>query len=527
MVEPCGGEFMNVGSFMTRAARHYPDLVGVVFGNTRLTWAEANARTNAFAHALTQLGVRTGDRVGILMTNCHQYLEVLFGCFKLGVAAIPMNARLHPREVAFHLNDARAVALVHSSEFTDAIAGIKPDLSHTEHFISVGPPTGEALDYEALIAQAGGGADPTVEVDPDDIAWLFYTSGTTGKPKGVMLTHRNLVAAAVGWAADLMPLSPDAVTLHCAPLSHGAGIHAVAAVSKAARNVILPKFDPEAVFAAVEAERVTNSWMVPTQVKMLVNSPALKHYDFSSLQHVVYGGAPMYLEDLKHAIRQMGSIWIQIFGQGESPMTGTYLRREEHVLDGTPEQIQRMMSAGIARTDMEVRILDENDQEVPPGVTGEICLRGPTVMKGYWERPEETAKTLRNGWLHTGDIGYMDERGYVYVVDRSKDMIISGGMNIYPRELEEVLQAHPAVYECAVIGVPDPKWGEAVKAVVVLRPGASATEAELIEHCRQHLASFKKPQSVEFVTELPKSAYGKILKRELRDKYWREYERKI
>lgn len=518
---------MNVGSFMSRAARHYPGHTGVIFEGTHLTWSQVNARTDSFAYALAQLGVTRGDRVGILMNNCHQYIEALFACFKLGAIAIPMNARLHPREVAFHLNDARAKVLVFSSGCGENVARIQSELDETLHFISVGAKTGNFLDYETLIARYPSPGDMSVEVDPDETAWLFYTSGTTGHPKGVMLTHRNLTAAAVGWAADLMPLSPEAVTLHCAPLSHGAGIHAIAAVAKAAGNVILPRFDPEQFLRAVQVHRVTNSWMVPTQVKLLVNSPAVDRYEYSTLQHVVYGGAPMYLEDLKFAIRRMGSIWVQIFGQGESPMTGTYLRREEHVLDGTPEQVRRMMSAGIARTGMEVKILDEDDREVPVGDSGEICLRGPTVMKGYWERPEDTAATLRNGWLHTGDIGYMDENGYVYVVDRSKDMIISGGMNIYPRELEEVLQTHPAVYECAVIGVPDEKWGEAVKAVVVLRDGATASEQELIDYCRHNLASFKKPQSVDFVPELPKSAYGKILKRELRDKYWKERDRRI
>ena len=518
---------MNVGAYLSRAARHYPDRIGVVYEGTRLTWAQANARSNAFAHALLQLGVRTGDRVGIFMSNCHQYLEVLFGCFKLGVTAIPMNARLHPKEVAYHLNDARAVALVLTEEFGDDINSIRDELPHTRHFITVGRPAPDQLDYEALIAAAPAGGDPTVEVAPDHVAWLFYTSGTTGRPKGAMLTHANLVATSVGWAADLMPLSPDEVTLHCAPLSHGAGIHAVAAVAKATTNVILKKFDPEAICQAIEAEGVTNTWMVPTQVKLFTNSPALDRYDVSTLQYVVYGGAPMYLEDLKFAIRRLGRIWVQIFGQGESPMTGTYLRREEHVLDGDEETMRRMQSAGIARTDMEVRILDEDDREVPTGELGEICLRGPAVMKGYWERPEETERTLRNGWLHTGDLGRMDERGYVYVVDRSKDMIISGGMNIYPREVEEVLQQHPAVFECTVIGVPDPKWGEAVKGVVVLRPGHAVTEQELIDFCRQHMASYKKPQSIDFVDELPKSAYGKILKRELREHYWQGHERRI
>jgi acyl-CoA synthetase (AMP-forming)/AMP-acid ligase II len=518
---------MNAGAYLGRAARHYPDRPGVVCSDVRLTWREANARTDAFAAALRSLGVVPGDRVGIFMTNCHEYLEVLFGCFKAGIAAIPINVRLHPAEVAFHLRDARAAALVVSAGAAEMADGLRTELPEREHQIVVGGARPGQLDYEGLLTRAGKVGDQTVEVDVDDTAWLFYTSGTTGRPKGVMLTHANLVAAAVGWSADLIPLSPEHVTLHCAPLSHGAGIHAIAAVAKAATNVILERFDPEEVCAAIERERVTNTWMVPTQIKLLVHSPAVDRHDLASLGYVVYGGAPMYLEDLQFAVRRLGKVWVQIFGQGESPMTGTYLRREAHVADGSENDVHRMLSAGIPRTDIEVRCVDDDDVEVSVGERGEICLRGPTVMKGYWERPEATAEAVRGGWLHTGDIGYLDERGYLYVVDRKKDMVISGGMNIYPREVEEVLQRHPAVFECSVFGVPDPTWGEAVRAVVVLREGHTATEADLIEHCRANLASFKKPRVVEFTAKLPKSAYGKILKRELRDEHWREQGRDI
>jgi long-chain acyl-CoA synthetase len=281
------------------------------------------------------------------------------------------------------------------------------------------------------------------------------------------------------------------------------------------------------VFHLIERMRVTTiAFLAPTQIKMLLNGP-YQSYDLSSLRCIAYGGGPMYVEDMKQAVEAFGPVLVQIYGQGEAPMTISYLRREEHVTHGDPLVERRLASAGIPRTDVEVRIVDENDREMPAGETGEIVARGSVVMAGYWDRPDATAETLRGGWLHTGDIGMMDEQGYLYLLDRKKDMIISGGNNIYPREVEEVLLRHPAIYEVAVIGIPDPLWGESVKAIVALRPGMTITEEEVHVFCRQHLASYKKPRTVEFVPELPKNAYGKILKRELREQYWQGRERRI
>ena len=260
--------------------------------------------------------------------------------------------------------------------------------------------------------------------------------------------------------------------------------------------------------------------MAPAMIKRLVTSPEIDKYDLSSIRCINYGGAPIYVEDLKEAVRKMGQIFVQLFGQAECPMTISYLRKEEHLLEGTEEQMKRLTSAGIPRTDVEVKIFDEQDHEIPPGQMGEIVVRGEVMMKGYWRNPKATAETLRGGWVHTGDLGIMDERGYVYILDRAKDMIISGGENIYSREIEDVIVKHPAVHEVAVIGVPDETWGEAVKAIVSLKPGQKATQEEIINFCKEHLASYKKPKSVEFIAEIPKNPYGKVLKRELREKYW-------
>lgn len=510
---------MNVGAYMTRAAKHYPDRLAAVFEDRRFTYVELNRRTDSFAKALKSLGIQKGDRIGILQKNSNCFLETLFACFKIGACAIPMNFRIHPNDVAYHLNDARAAAVVFSGDFNRSIQEITGKTSHTRHFIALKNPLEAQLDYERLVSENVTSEDQTIEIDEEDLAWLFYTSGTTGKPKGAMLTHKNLVATSVGWCADLMHLEPEDIALQAAPLSHGGGIHAIAVIAKAGANVILDGWKSKEVLEYIENYKITNTWAVPTMIKMLITDPDIERFDLSSLKWFVYGGSPMYVGDLKEAIKKIGPVFVQIFGQGESPMTGTFMRKEDHVIDGDPKQEERLLSAGIARTDMEVKILDENDREVPTGGKGEISLRGPAVMKGYWERPEENAATLRGGWLHTGDIGYKDKNGYVYIVDRFKDLIISGGSNIYPRELEEVIVHHPAVQEVAIIGVPDEFWGEAVKACIVLKPGRSATREDIIEFCIQNMAGYKKPKSIEFLDALPKSNYGKVLKRSLRERY--------
>jgi len=349
-------------------------------------------------------------------------------------------------------------------------------------------------------------------------------------PKGAMLTHRNLMAMSMNFYADICPdFGPGEVILHAAPLSHGSGLYALPNIGKAGLNVIpeSKSFDPELVFKTIEKYRVTNMFAAPTMVKLMTDSPAVFRYDHSSLKALVYGGAPMLVEDLKEAITKLGPCLVQLFGQGESPMTITYLPHGDHVLEGNVEQIKRLGSAGIQRTDVEVTIFGTGGRELPPNETGEIVTRSDLVMKGYWRNPETTAKTIKNGWLHTGDMGYMDENGYLFIMDRSKDMIISGGENIYPREIEEVLVRHSAVREVAVVGVPDKKWGEAIKAVVALVGGRSATEEELISFCRDHIASYKKPRTIDFVDELPKNNYGKILKRQLRAQYWEGKDRKV
>ncbi|MBW1780923.1 MAG: long-chain fatty acid--CoA ligase [Deltaproteobacteria bacterium] len=520
---------MNVSQLLTKSARSFPQNLALVHGPKRLTYAQFDARVNRLANALGRLGIQQGENVAVLQYNYPETLESIFACFKAGCGAVPINFRLHPNECAFIIDHSEAKAVILSSEFNEAIMEIRDRIPNARHLITLSGAQGEILDYEDLLSKE---SDQFIDADvqPDDLAWLFYTSGTTGMPKGAMLTHRNLIAMSMNFYADICPgFGPDDVVLHAAPLSHGSGIYALPNIGKAATNVILASksFDPELIFQTIEEYRVTNMFAAPTMVKLMVESPAVDRYDHSSLRALNYGGAPMLVEDLKEAMTRLGPCLVQLFGQAESPMTITYLPHRDHLITGIPDQMKRLSSAGFPRTDVEVRIFNNNDEVLPPGETGEIVTRSDLVMKGYWRNPEATTETLRSGWLHTGDMGYMDEKGYLFIMDRSKDMIISGGENIYPREIEEVLIRHEAVREVAVIGIPDSKWGEAIKAVVALLPGESATEEELIAFCKDNIASYKKPKSVDFVDELPKNNYGKILKRDLRARYWKDKTRKV
>lgn len=514
---------MNIGRLLSESARHHPGDDAVRWGSRRLSYGELDDRVNSLAAGLTELGLSTGDRIGFIMWNRPELLEVLFAAFKLGLCVVPLNARFNSEEIVYHLGDPRASALVHGPEFREAVEKALDRTPSVRHVISLdgsspASSTAAVHDYEDLVAAHPGAPDATVDVDPDAVCWLFYTSGTTGRPKGAMLSHANLMFVTIGWVADLMPLQPEDVTLHAAPLTHGAGFHALAAIAKGSANLIpeKPAFDADATLELIEREGVTNTWLVPTQVNRLAQSPALADRDLSRLHSIVYGGAPFHVEDLKIAVERLGPVLVQVYGQGETPMTATYLRQREHVL-GDPDTEARLASAGYTRTGMEVRLVDENDQPVPTGELGEIVVRGPAVMSGYWERPEESAETLRGGWLHTGDIGKFDERGYLYVLDRLKDLIITGGSNVYAREVEEVLIGHPDVAEVTVIGIPDRDWGERVVAVVVPAEGTDPDGGALIDYCGSQLASYKKPKQVHFLSSLPVSAYGKVLKRELRE----------
>lgn len=507
---------MNIGRLLSETARHHADRLALRYGDVELSYRQLDDRVNALAQGLRGLGLRQGDRAAFIAWNRAEIIEWLFACFKLGLVVVPLNARYNADEVAYHLQDAEVSVVMCGPEFEEIVSEARALAPSECAVVAVG------AAYEVLLDKGKnlGSSEPIVEVDSDCPCWLFYTSGTTGRPKGAVLTHANLLFTVLGWAADLTPLTPDDVTLHVAPLTHGAGFQAIVAVAKGCTQVIPvpPSVTASETLDLLVAHGVTNTWMVPTQVVRLVAELEARSTRgttvLPALHSIVYGGAPFHLDDLTTAIQVLGPVLVQLYGQGETPMTATYLRHAEHRLDD-PGCVARLASAGVARTGMEVRTVGPDGRPLPDGEPGEIVVRGPTVMKGYWRRPEETADALRDGWLHTGDVGALRD-GYLFLLDRMKDLIISGGSNVYAREVEEVLLSHPAVAEVAVIGLPDRDWGERVVAVVVPADGAVDTDV-LTNYARQQMAAYKRPKQYEFVTDLPRSAYGKVLKRELRD----------
>jgi long-chain acyl-CoA synthetase len=510
---------MNVGQLLANAARRHPDRSAVRWGDRQIDYATFDRRTNALARALRGLGAARGDRIAVLMRNRPEMLEAMFACFKGGCCLVPLNSRFTEDEVAYHLEDSGAVAAITDTEGAQVVLGATAASREHVQVVVAGSdvvPDG-AHAHDALIATTDD-SPATVSVDRDDLAWLFYTSGTTGRPKGAMLTHGNLAVATASWLADLTPMDEHDVTLHAAPLSHGAGFHALAATARGAHQVIPPatRFDPAAILDLVAHAGVTNTWMVPTQIVMLLDHVADDPPALPTLQRIVYGGAPFAPADLRRALEVFGPRFVQLYAQGETPMTATVMSAADHAAALAGERPERLASAGHARPGMDVRVLDDADVEVPVGEIGEVCVQGPAVMRGYWQRPEESAHALRNGWLHTGDLGRFDDHGSLYLLDRAKDLIITGGSNVYAVEVEAALVTHPAVHEAAVVGIADRTWGEVVLAVVV---GDPAAEPALTEHCRVALAGYKQPRRYEFVDALPRNAYGKVLKRELRDRF--------
>ena len=504
---------MNTAAFLAKAAVAHGDRTALRFDAERISYAELDERVARLAGSLRARGLEHGDRLAIFMRNRPEYLVTIFAAFRAGLCAVPVNAKLHPSELAYILGNAGCAGLVFGEEkATEALEATAT--SPVAQLIRVGN-DGRGVGFDQLI-EDGDAATPLAEVGPDDLAWIFYTSGTTGVPKGAMLTHRNLVAMTMNALSDVYGFEPEDVVLHPAPLSHGCGLYALASLARGSDNIIYHQqsFDPAEMLRLVERERVTSiAFMAPTMIVMLLDAPA--SIDTSSLRSVIYGGGPMHVDIMREALARFGKVFIQIYGQGESPMTISYLRAEDHDID----EPEALASTGIARTDVEVRLVDEGGNEVEVGAEGEVCVRGDVVMKGYWNNPEATATALREGWLHTGDIGRFDDRGRLYLLDRKSDMIISGGTNIYPREVEEALIEHEGVREAVVFGVPDTVWGESVFACVVPATDAMPTEDELIEFCKGQLASFKKPRRVALVESLPKNAYGKVLRRELKEHY--------
>lgn len=499
---------MNIASFVYDVARRQPGNPGVTCGSTTRSYGEFADRFTRLAGALRAQGLAPGDRVLLFMDNCGEYLEVLMACWTAGLCTVPVNAKLHYREVE-HIASNSGAKTVFTTPYLQATAEKLPGALEGLSVICAGTD-----QYERLLT---AGPLRPMELDATHRAWIFYTSGTTGKPKGAVLTHRNLLCTSLTYYADIDQISPADTKFHAAPLSHGSGLYAVPHLMRGAHQVVFPGFDLDAIAEALTRYDNVTMFAVPTTMTRMMRHQEKSPLPVERIRTIYYGGAPMYVADLEKALAVFGPRLFHLYGQGESPMTITGLGKTMHIDDGSQRFRDRLGSCGYARTGMTVKVVDGEGRELPPGEVGEVVCRGDCVMEGYWNNPTANAETLKGGWLHTGDLGSMDETGLLTLNDRSKDLIISGGTNIYPREVEEALLYHPSVAEVSVVGRPHPDWGEEAVAFVVVKEGAQPVSAEELDAlCLDRIARFKRPKAYRFLDALPKSGYGKILKTELR-----------
>ncbi|MCA1458543.1 acyl-CoA synthetase [Bradyrhizobium sp. BRP22] len=509
---------MNLAHIVTQNARRHGDRAGFIWRDRSWSWREIDGLVSALAAALAAQGIVKGDRILVHSKNCDEMFWSMFAAFRLGAVWVPTNFRLMPDEVAYLAVASGAKAFLCHGDFPEhAAAAANPALQFTWRIGEEGT-FGERTVTEAIAAHAGATVD-NVAVEHDDPCWFFFTSGTTGRSKAAVLTHGQMAFVVTNHLADLTPgVSEQDASIVVAPLSHGAGIHQLMQSARGVPTILLPseRFDIPETFRLIEKHRVSNLFTVPTILKMMVEHPAVDQFDHSSLRHVIYAGAPMYREDQKLALSKLGAVLVQYFGLGEVTGNITVLPPALHDPEDGPHA--RIGTCGFERVGMQVSIQDDQGREVKPFETGEICVIGPAVFAGYYDNPEANAKAFRDGWFRTGDLGHMDEEGFVYITGRASDMYISGGSNIYPREIEEKILTHPAVGEVAVLGVPDPFWGEVGVAVCVARDGAGAvSEAELAAYLAPKVPRYKMPKRFFFWDALPKSGYGKIPKRLIRD----------
>ena len=500
----------NLAHLLTRAARAYGTRPALAVGTTVVAdYTAMAARVAKLAGGLAGLGLQPGARIAVVSGNCVEYIELMFAAWHAGLAVVPIHSKLHPKELGFIFGNSGAQAVFGNHGTIARVAEAAQAVGLAQVF-EIGTREFAALyDAKPVAPSTRGG---------DDLAWLFYTSGTTGRPKGVMLSHANLVEMVLSYFTDVDSVAASDCLVHAAPISHGSGIYVLTHVAQAACNVVTESggFDPAEIFALWRSYQGVSMFAAPTMVKRLTDALD-EDGGAPGLKTIIYGGGPMYVADLQQSIRRFGQHFAQIYGQGEAPMTITSMNKAIHADTAHPRYLERLASVGLPFNGLEVMVADSDDQPVPAGEMGEICVRGAVIMRGYWQNPEATDAALRDGWLHTGDIGSFDAEGFLTLKDRSKDMIISGGSNIYPREVEEALLLHPAVSEVSVVGRPHPEWGEEVVAFVVVRSAVRVTEKVLDAHCLDHIARFKRPKAYRFVETLPKNEAGKVLKTALRE----------
>jgi len=520
----------NIGTFadiILRNAILYPESEAFIYNKERISNSQYNSRVNKIIRALQKMGVSKGDVLGILSWNCLQFAEFYGVTLKGGYIASPFNPGLKADELDYIINYSEANSIFVGPELVNIVNTLRPRLLKVKNYISLEGSAPDMISYQDLL-DSYSDAEPNIKVTEDDPVCIIYTSGTTGIPRGALYNHRCFIDDARTFALNVNAQRGDKY-LQIKPLFHIAGNTWLRTFMYIGGCTIIHKsFNALATLNTIQDERVTHVNIVPTQLIALLDVPNLNTYDMRSIKYIWYGGSPMPLEVLKRGLEAFGNIFGQGYGQSESGPGITSMLKEDHDVLNKPEREQRhLLSVGKPDIGVQVRIVDDNNIDCEPNINGEIIVKSKHIMTGYWKKPEDTKNTIVDGWLHTGDIGYYDDKGYIYITDRKKDMIITGGENVFSREVEEVLYKHPAVLEAAVIGIPDNYWVEKVHAVIVVRKGEATTSKEIIAFCKKHLAGYKAPKSVEFVDTLPKNAAGKILKKDLREKYWQEHVRKI
>ena len=505
-----------------KSAIWFPNREAIVFEDVRLTYKELNDRVNRLANALTSMGYTKGERIAILAENTHKYLEVYFAAAKLGMSVTPLNFRLADSEIEHIVINSESVCFLAGDGFETRVRGLRDSLPGMKDWISLDNLSEGYLFYEDLLKDAPA-TEPDVDVDEDEMAILMYTGGTTGLPKGVMLSHRNMMTSFITQTLAF-GFNKNDTTCLILPLFHLAFWPAMCVLLVGGKVVIHRKPEMNEILGLIQNEKCTHINAVPTLYMWLLQKTDVDAYDLSSLRIITYAGSPFPPEMLKQCIRKFGNIFFQGYGMTEA-LGATSLEPEDHVIEG--EKSKLLCSAGRTALCAEVRVVDEESRPVEVGKVGEVAIKGKHVMMGYWKNPELTARTIRNGWHHSGDMGYMDEDGYLFLVDRKADMIVTGGENVYPKEVEDVLHVHPSVAMATVVSAPDEKWGERVQAVVVLKPDQAVDERELMDHCKERLAGYKCPKSVEFWDELPTSPLGKVLRKDVKKKYWGAHKHSI